>query len=394
MLGPLAVSQTLPAVSATRPPDPVRAAELRARGLDLGYNLDHAAAIEAFEAAAAADPTHPAAFRLIAATLWINVLFHQGAVTAEDYLGQAGSTAVRPPKAADLDKRFRASLDKATALAEARLRQAGPRDADAHYQLGAAYGFLATYTATIEGSLMSALGPSKRAYGEHERVMELDATRRDAGFIVGLYRYGVSVLPLWKRLMANLVGFDGDRARGIKLVEDAAERPSDVQTNARFSLIVIYNRERRYDDALRVIRTLQQQFPRNRLLWLEEGATALRAGRAAEANAALEAGLAKLAADTRPRAFGEDARWRYQHGLALAALSQRPAATAKFRAALEGDAPAWLRGRTHLELGRLATQAGDKTSAVNELQQALTMCGAAKDSTCANDARVLMRRMR
>ena len=41
--------------------------------------------------------------------------------------------------------------------------------------------------------------------------------------------------------------------RGLRLVEAAAAYPSDVQTNARFTLIVIYNREGRFDDALRIV---------------------------------------------------------------------------------------------------------------------------------------------
>jgi tetratricopeptide (TPR) repeat protein len=288
--------------------------------------------------------------------MWINPLFKQGAVTAEDFLGQAGSSEGSRPKAGDIDGRFRESLNKAITLAEAKLRERGQADVDAHYQIGAAYAFQATYTATVEGGFRHALGPSRRAYAEHNRVLELNPRRKDAGLVVGLYRYGVSTLGFLSRLMANLAGFDGDREGGIRLVEAAAASPSDVQTNAKFSLIVIYNREKRYDDALRVIAGLQRQFPRNRLLWLEAGSTALRAGRAPEANTALEHGLAMLASDSRPRAFGEMARWRYQHGLALAALKQPIQAEAEFAAALSGDSQDWLRDRARIELKKVREQ--------------------------------------
>ncbi len=82
-------------------------------------------ALDAFTEAIAADPEHPAAYRLVAATMWISVLFRLGAVTAEDFLGQAGANAAARPKAGDIDGRFRESLDKAIALAEARLRERG-----------------------------------------------------------------------------------------------------------------------------------------------------------------------------------------------------------------------------------------------------------------------------
>ena len=95
-----------------------------------------------------------------------------------------------------------------------------------------------------------------------------------------------------------------------------------MQTNALFTLIVIYNREQRYDDALRTIARLQGMYPRNRLLWLERGSTALRAGRGADARAALEEGLAVLTKDSRPRAFGEEARWRCAYGASLVLLGR------------------------------------------------------------------------
>lgn len=386
---PAASFQTNPSISQT---SSSTAAQLRKKGVELGYNLDHAAALAVFEQAIAADPTDPAAYRLVAATMWINLLFRQGAVTAEDFLGQAMSTSGLKPKAADLDGRFRESLRKAIALAEARLRDRGESDVDGHYQIGAAYGFLASYTATVEGSMMGALGPSRRAYSEHSRVLELDPARKDAGLIVGLYRYGVSTLGFFSRMVANIAGFNGGRERGIRLVEEAASAPSDVQTNAKFSLVVLYNRERRYAEALRIIQQLQEQFPRNRLLWLEAAGTALRSGRPAEANAAIERGLAMLAADSRPRAFGETARWHYQHGLSLAAMKLNAAAETEFRAALTTECQTWLRGRTYLELGKLASRASGGTHVPAEARQAVNLCSAAKDELCVKEARALMRR--
>ena len=50
------------------------------------------------------------------------------------------------------------------------------------------------------------------------------------------------------RLLARLMGFGGDRARGLHLVEEAARYPSSVQSNALFTLVLLYNREARYDD--------------------------------------------------------------------------------------------------------------------------------------------------
>ena len=94
---------------ATQPSPEARAESKRLRmaGLAAGYNLDHHEALEAFRAAMDADPEDPAPHRLFAATLWIRALFAQGAVTADDYLGQARSSVARTPPPPDVDKAFR-----------------------------------------------------------------------------------------------------------------------------------------------------------------------------------------------------------------------------------------------------------------------------------------------
>ncbi len=93
-----------PVSSATASSHERDASALRARGLELGYNLDYEQALDAFRDAIAADPTHPAGYRLTAATMWINALLRQGAVTADDYLGQVRSDVTRQPMPPDLDR--------------------------------------------------------------------------------------------------------------------------------------------------------------------------------------------------------------------------------------------------------------------------------------------------
>ena len=369
--------------------DTARAAALRSRGLEFGYNLDYEEALTSFRDAIAADPTHPAGYRLAAATMWMNALFRQGAVTADDYLGQARSDVARKPMPPDLDAAFHSDIDRALALADERLSDR-PADADAHFQVGAAYAFLTTYKATIEGRVLGGLGTARRAYTEHERVLALDPQRHDAGLTVGIYRYGVSTLSAPLRLLAGLAGFGGGRERGLHLIEEAARYPSDVQSNARFTLIVIYNREHRYGDALSVIHDLQELYPRNRLLWLEAGSTALRAARFEEARAAIEDGMQRLARDPRARAYGEEARWRYYHGAALVGLGRTADAERELRAVLSGEAADWLRGRAHKELGKLADLSGNRPGALAEYRLASRICRENHDPTGADEATALI----
>jgi len=367
-------------------------AALRARGLQLGFNLDHAEALAAFQQASAADPQDLAAFRLEAAAAWTEQLFDRGAITVADYLGEARATLSRGAADPRLESTMREALDTAIRLGERRVQE-HPSDADGHYQLGAAYGVLASYTATVEGRVLGSLGPARRAYREHERVLRLDSSRKDAGLIVGTYRYAVSSLSLPLRLAAHIVGFGGDKARGMRMIEDAANYPvGDSQANALFVLVLVYNRESKFDDAMKVVERLQRQFPRNRLLWLEAASTALRANRPRDALTLVEQGLARQAADLRRRAYGEDARWKYVHGAALIGVGQPAAAGRELEAALAMPARNWVRGRIHAELGKAADLSGDRTHADGEYRSAIRLCEEDDDGDGADLAKALLKK--
>jgi tetratricopeptide (TPR) repeat protein len=371
-------------------PDHAASLTWRARGTELAYNLDYEQAAVAYQQAAALDPDDPAVHRLLASATWMKLLFDRGAILVEDYLGQAKAEFKRDPPPPDRDRFFHAEIDRSLALAEARL--AGhPRDVDAHYQAGATSGFLASYTATVEGRLLASMRAARRAVDEHERVLQLDPSRVDAGFIVGTYRYAVSTLSLPLRVLARLAGFSGGRDHALALIETAARQPSDVQSDALFALTLIYNREQRYDDAQKTIARLRERYPRNRLLWLEAGSTALRAGRSLEARAAFETGMRMLDGDPRPRAFGEEARWKLMYGKALVLLRDLEPARRELQASLASTAPDWVHGRATVELGKIDDFAGSRASAVALYRRAVTLCEAGRDDSCVEEARTLAR---
>jgi len=162
----------------------------------------------------------------------------------------------------------------------------------------------------------------------------------------------------------------GDREGGIRMIEAAAAGKTEASPDAKFALILLYNREARYADAQRVIGDLQKTFARNRLLWLEAGATALRAGRAADAETHLTTGMKMLAGDTRPRMFGEEALWLHKRGAARVALQRTAEADADLRRALKLESRKWVTGRVHAELGKLADLKGERKTASDHFKQA------------------------
>lgn len=369
---------------------PAQAAELRLRALELAYNLDHEPAMDLLRKAIAADPSDPGPHRTMAAVLWLNMLFQRGAVTVDHYLGSFTRARVemkKPP--AELDAAFKEHVRKAITLAEARVA-ANPRDAGAHYDLGSALGLEASYIATVEGRMMAGFKAARRSYNEHELVLELDGNRHDAGLVVGTYRYIVSTLSLPMRMMAYVVGFGGGKDRGISMLQRAAAEGGEARTDALFALALVFNREKRFGEASQVLGQLRALYPRNRLVLLEAGSTALRGGRHAEADTLLTEGLSMMSRDTRTRIPGEEALWRYKRGASRAALG-RADALDDLRAATAGEAQAWVAGRARVELGRLALKRGDKGRAANEAGQAQTLCTSGNDPQCVDAARQLAR---
>ncbi len=382
----LALAQRVPA--AQRGP----ADTLIAEASDLAYNLDHDEAVALLRKGAALYPDNPAAHRALASILWLNILFRRGAVTVDHYLGSLSRSNVdlkKPPP--ELDVEFRKEVQRAIELSERRAA-AAPRDPQAHFDLGASLGLQASYVATVEGRLLAGLRAARRCYDEHEMVLKLDPSRKDAGLIVGTYRYLVSTLSFPMRLMAYVAGFGGGRERGIRLLEDTAAHGNESRADAMFALILVYNREHRYDDAMRILQELQRRYPRNRLVALEWGATALRAGKVQDAESLLTGGLTRLGQDRRARVPGEEALWHYKRGAARVALGKTDAALADLKIATGPEALPWVSGRAHVELAKLAIQRGDRAAAADETRQAQTLCSQGNDPVCVQDARALSRR--
>src|SRR3954465_12075685 len=130
---------------------------LRAKAALHTYNLEHDAALATFREAVAAAPPAPGPSRGLASSLWLSIPFRRGNMTVDDYLGRPNKPNANPlpPPPADAVTGFRDAIEKMTALARHHIVK-NPKEADAHYQLGAAVGLRASYTATVDGSVMGA----------------------------------------------------------------------------------------------------------------------------------------------------------------------------------------------------------------------------------------------
>ena len=365
---------------------PQGASSLLDRAATATYNLDYDTALDLARQAVAAAPDDPRTHRNLATDLWLDVIFQRGAVTTDTYLsGVTRTPTAFAPAAAGLDAECRQETARAVDLAEAWIAR-DPKSLDARFELGSIYALRASYIASMTGNNSGAFGAARRAYDAEAAVVDRDPSRTSATVVVGLYRYIVSTLALPSRWLAYVVGFDGDKAKGISMLEGAAATPVAGHVEAAVSLLLIYAREGRHADAVRLATRLEQEYPRNRLFTLEAGSAAIRAGHGAEADTILTRGLAALATDSRPRFPGEQALWLMKRGTARRQEARLNDASSDLRAALAATPPAWIAGRSHLELGRVADLETRRADALAEYRQSRTLCTTAHDDACVNDA--------
>jgi tetratricopeptide (TPR) repeat protein len=376
------------AISWRQPPSVAAAIEQAFRA---AYNLDHDEAMTQARRAVAIGPTESQAHRTLAAILWLRLLFRRGAVSIDFYLGSLARQKASAAKAdPELVAEFKSVLARAIELAESRLKQ-NPRDLQARFDVGAVYALQASYTASVEFSMTSAFRSARRAFDEQEEVLTRDPSRVGAGLVVGLYRYLISVLSLPTRVFAYVAGFGGGKEKGIQMLE-AAIRDPQTRIDAKTALMLVYSREGRHNDVMTLARELRTEFPRNRLFLLEEGAAAIRANRAAEAEAVLTQGINGLDADTRPKVPGERAYWHYKRGLARVLLRNLDGARADLHTAQQSFPAGWVNGRINLELGKTADLSGRRPDAVAAYRTAKSICDTNDDTVCSAEASRLQRR--
>ena len=372
---------TAPAAQ-TKDPESVR---IVSAAFQESYRLNHAKALEMARRAVVMDPTNSRVQRGLASIIWLDLLFGRGRTTVDHYLGDATTSELRlPPPEPALAAEFQKALNTAISLADKK-RKENPDDLNALYDLGAAYGLQASYVASVEGSLTGAINAARKANEALSTVLQRDPTRASAGVIVGTYRYVLATQFILWRAVSRLMGFQPSKESGIALLESAAHDPLS-RVDAKTALIIIYSREGRHTEAMRLARELAAELPENRLYVLEAGAAAIRAGRPQEADQILTKGLADLANDNRRKIPGERALWLYKRGLARLNLNHPADAQLDLGRALEAQPEPWVRGRILVAFGKLADLRGDRNEAKTRYNQAFVICQKV-DPTCTAEAR-------
>jgi tetratricopeptide (TPR) repeat protein len=170
--------------------------------------------------------------------------------------------------APETEKRFLEQVAKALSLCDARLR-ANPNDTAAMYAQGIAYGLRSNYYWVVKKAWRDSLRDATAARKLHNRVSELEPNNVDARLVQGLYDYIIGSLPWNWKMLGFLVGMRGDKAKGVRTVQDVAANGRLNKMDARILLCALYRRESQTKAAIPIVQELIGRYPRNFLLRLE-----------------------------------------------------------------------------------------------------------------------------
>jgi tetratricopeptide (TPR) repeat protein len=242
--------------------------ELRRSGLDALYNIDYDKAQRDFKEIVRLYPNHPGGYQLQAARVWIKTLYESRRLQASLYSSESfystGDDKVDPKIVTE----FRNYTREAKRLAEAKLKQE-PKNIEALDFLANTEGLKAAFEEGVERRHFAALRDGNDAVNHHREVLKLDPEYIDAQITIGLYEYVVGSLPLPVKLLAGATGYRGSKKRGLKMLEQVAQYGTWAKDDAKSVLIVLYTREKRFAEKVKLTRELSEKYPRNYLLRLE-----------------------------------------------------------------------------------------------------------------------------
>jgi tetratricopeptide (TPR) repeat protein len=262
-----------------RPADPLNSA-----GFEHFYDMDYERSIQEFTQVSQRHPGDPDAMNHLLTAVLFRELYRIGALNAGEYANDSFINSHHRPADPRVCDQIKSLVEQAEKIEEKRL-DANPKDVTALYARGVTRAQFATYTALIEHAWFSALRNALGARRDHEKVLELDPKNLDAKLIVGTHNYVIGNLPWGVKTASSAMGLGGNREKGLEYLTQAAAGNTETSVDAKIVLLVFFRRERRFDEALQILRSLEPQYPHNVLFALEEGNQLRAKGQNREAEA-------------------------------------------------------------------------------------------------------------
>jgi tetratricopeptide (TPR) repeat protein len=233
------------------------------------YNLDYDGALKILNRVLQQHPADPLAVDYVLEVTVFEELYRLDLLDTtlyahEGFLSGKHVVVENPAVKAKVDQ----LTSQAVNLADQRIKN-NPRDVDAYYARGMAKSLKATYLGLVERSFVSGLHWALAARSDDEKALQLDPAYVDAEMVPAIHQFVVGTLPGPLKMMAGLFGVHGDKAKGLALLRDCANRGVITSVESRTTLMIFLRHEARYQEAIQVARSLESQFAHDYLFALE-----------------------------------------------------------------------------------------------------------------------------
>ena len=244
--------------------------ELRTEGYEFLMNMNYAEARKKFEQMIETDPKHPAGYVYLSHAIWQNHLAALRRLQTRMYnKTDAFFRETKEEVDPKVDKEFQKCIRQGMSLADQMLKS-DENDVTALYYMGMAKNTVAGYDATVKRSFFSALRNASKGTGMHRKILKMDASFLDAQLSVGLYNYVIGSLPVVVKILVFFGGVKGSKKEGLKMLEAVAENGNYSRDEAAVLLVMLYSREKRKEESLKLIGRLTEKYPHNSLFRLEK----------------------------------------------------------------------------------------------------------------------------
>jgi tetratricopeptide (TPR) repeat protein len=234
------------------------------------YELDYPGAVERFDRFHQEHPGDPQATALLLHAVLFEELYRQDLLDTTFYANDGFLTGHH---ATQEDP---ATRDRILGLADEAIHEADWRvgrnssDIDALFARGWARSLKCTYLAMVERGFGAGFRLATKAKEDEMKVLQLDPNYVDAKLITGVYEYVVGALPGPFKFLIGFAGITGSKTRGMDMLKDAGNRGVITKIEARTVIALFLRRESKYKEAIQVVRSLKDEYPRDYLFCLEE----------------------------------------------------------------------------------------------------------------------------
>lgn len=217
------------------------------RGIDYIYNFQFDSASTEFDYVIRTYPDHPVGYFMEAMVAWWKI------DTRTDFRNR------------QIEDEFLAKIEKVIAVSD-KLLEKNKNDIVGLFFKGGAIGYRGRYYATIDKSMIKALGDGKEALDIIEQSWNIAPGNKDVLLGMGLYHYFAAVLPDEYPVLKPLMAFfpASDRRGGLLELKLASEQARYANIEAKAVLLQIYYQfEKDYPSTLALSKELFDKYPRN-----------------------------------------------------------------------------------------------------------------------------------